>query len=411
MTIDQIVSFAAMKGVNLFGTGDALHPKWLQELEEELEEYGDSGLYVPKHAPAAQIFFIAQTEVATVHTYMEKARRIHHVILMPSLEIAHQLRDSLKQYGSLDADGRPVLNLSPAELVEIVMQTSQDNFVFPAHAWTPWWSIFGSFSGVDKVEECYEDQTKHIYAIETGLSSDPPMNYRCSWLDRYVLLSSSDAHSPYPYRIGREAVVFNLQKPSYSELIGSIRNRDRNKIEMTVEVPPEYGKYHWSGHRRCNFGPVNPREGKKLGYKCPVCGRKLTKGVEDRVEELADRPLGYEPSGAIGFVRILPLQELLAVTLGMGPESELSLMSKRIWNEYVKLIKAFGNEFNIFLDVPVERISSIAGDKLATLIKFMRENKLRFVPGYDGVYGRILIEDVVEKPPSKKSRRSLNEFY
>ncbi len=410
MRVDEISYYAQLKGLNLLGTGDALHPTWLAELEESLEELEGSGLYVSRSGEYRGIFFIVQTEVATVHELSGKARRIHHVILMPSFEIAHQLRDLLKPYGNIDADGRPVLEITPAELVEIVMATSRDNLVFPAHAWTPWWSIFGAFSGVDRVEECYEDQTKHIHAIETGLSSDPPMNYRCSWLDRYVLLSSSDAHSPYPYRIGREAVVFELPRPSYRELIDAVRKRDKSRIKMTVEVPPEYGKYHWSGHRRCSFGPVSPSEARKLGYKCPVCGRKLTKGVDDRVEELADREPGYTPPDAIGFIRLLPLQELIAVSLGMGPEAEAKLMSQKVWKQYLKLIEAFGNEFNILLDASIESIREQAGPRLAELIAAMREDRLRFTPGYDGVYGRLMLEGG-GKSESGRASGTLDRYY
>jgi len=399
-----------MKGLNVVGTGDALHPVWLRELGENLGPYSDSGLYVPTGQASADIYFVAQTEVATVHMLNAKARRIHHVILMPSLEVAHQLRDVLRPHGNLESDGRPVLTVSPAELVERVLEVSSDNFVFPAHAWTPWWSIFGAFSGVDTVEECYEDQSRHIYGIETGLSSHPPMNWRISRLDKYVLLSSSDAHSPYPHRIGREAVVFELKRPSYAEMIEAIKTKDRSRFKMTIEVPPEYGKYHWSGHRNCNFGPVPPEETKKLGFKCPVCGRKLTKGVDDRVEELADRPPGRRPDDAFDWVAVLPLQELIAVSLGMGPEAESRLMSARIWKEYLKLIQAFGNEFNVLLEAGVEEIGEIGGRGLASLIQAMRQNRLRFIPGYDGVYGRIVTDVETEKKAVKKKGRGLEEY-
>ncbi len=389
MTLREISFFAKMKGLNLVGTGDALHPKWLEELRSDLEPVEDSGLYLPRHDPESGVYFLAQTEVATVHNYGGKSRRIHHVILMPDLEMAENVRDALKGFGNLDTDGRPVLNISPAHLVEIIMELSHDNLVFPAHAWTPWWSIFGAFGGVDSVDECYEDMTKHIHAIETGLSSDPPMNWRISWLDNYLLLSSSDAHSPYPYRIGREAVVFDFKGPSYRELVEAIRTRDRRRVVMTLEVPPAYGKYHWSGHRECGVGPLSPMESKRLGYRCPVCHRKLTKGVDERVEELADRMPGYKPANAIGFRTVIPLQELIAISAGMGPEAESKLMSKRIWSIYEMVIHRLGSEFTILLDTPPEQIASIAGPGLAELIRMMREGKLEITPGYDGVYGKL----------------------
>lgn len=391
MELKEIEYYSSMKGVNLLGTGDALHPSWLKELKGSLVEEESPGIYRRKGSDLG-VFFVVQTEVATVHEYRSKTRRIHHVILLPSLEVAEQLSDALSSYGDLSSDGRPVLSMRPSELVEIVTSIDRDNFVFPAHAWTPWWSIFGAFSGVDSVEECYEDMSHHIYAIETGLSSDPPMNWRLSSLDRYLLISSSDAHSPYPYRIGREAVVFELEHLSYRELVDAMKSKDPRRVLMTLEVPPSYGKYHWSGHRRCNFGPVSPSEARRLGYRCPVCGRMLTKGVEDRVEELADRPLGYVPEGAIGFRYVIPLQELIALDLGLDIQSEGKLNSKEVLSVYNRLIKAFGNEYNVLLEAPIEAIADLAGVGLAKVISRMRNGTLEIVPGYDGVYGRLRLE-------------------
>ncbi len=232
--------------------------------------------------------------------------------------------------------------------------------------------------------------SRHIYAIETGLSSDPPMNWRISWLDNYLLISSSDSHSPYPFRIGREAIVLELEKTSYHEMIGAMRNKDPFKVLMTLEVPPSYGKYHWSGHRKCNIGPVPPAEAKKLNYRCPRCGKKLTKGVEDRVEELADREMGYRPPGSIEFKYILPLQELIALSLGIDYTVESKLQSKKIWEIYMDMIKKLGPEYEILLNVPIDMIIKTAGHSLANIIRKMRNNELRIIPGYDGVYGKLL---------------------
>lgn len=390
MTLREIAYYARLKGLSLIGTGDALHPGWLKELKTELTEVPGSGFFTIKHESTPP-FFVCQTEIATVHEYDKKARRIHHVILMPSLEVAEQLSEILSRFGDVAADGRPVLNISPAEVVEIVMSLDKDNFVFPAHAWTPWWSIFGAIGGVNRLEECYEDMTRHIYAIETGLSSDPPMNWRISWLDNYLLLSSSDSHSPYPFRLGREAVVFELENPSYHEMIEAMRNKDSSKVLMTLEVPPSYGKYHWSGHRKCNVGPIPPSEAIKLNYRCPRCGKKLTKGVEDRVEELADREMGYRPKGAIDFRYILPLQELIALSLGTDYTVESRLQSKKIWDIYMELITKLGPEYEILLNIPINAIASVGGHTLAELIKKMRNNELKIIPGFDGVYGRLII--------------------
>lgn len=391
MNIPELTFFAGIKGLNLLGTGDALHPQWLQELRRDLEP-AEGELYKPK--TGQEIYFVVQVEVATVHQYMNKARRIHHVILMPSLEVAEQLSNELRKFGDISADGRPVLSMHPAELVEIVMSLERRNIVFPAHIWTPWWSIFGARSGVNRMEECYEDQVKHIHAIETGLSSDPPMNWRVSWLNRYTILSFSDSHSPYPYRLGREAVIFELESITYKNLYEAIIGGDaRNRVEMTIEVPPAYGKYHWSGHRKCGIGPIPPEEAKKIGYRCPVCGRTLTKGVDDRVEELADLPRSYKPENARGFIHLLPLQELIALSLGLNIESETRLNSKKIWGEYEKLIKAFGCEFKVLLDVDINALARESNPEIAKVISRMRSGDLRIIPGYDGVYGKLVLSE------------------
>ncbi len=403
MNIIELVDFAKIKGLNILGTGDALHPKWIRELKNELEYTGD-GLYVSRKDE--KTYFIIQVEVATIHQFNGKSRRIHHVILMPNLEVAIQLSEALRKYGEIESDGRPILSINPAEMVEIIMEIDKLNIVFPAHAWTPWWSMLGAFSGVDHIRECYQDMVKNIYAVETGLSSDPPMNWRVSWLDDYTLVSFSDSHSPYPYRIGREAVVFDLSKPSYKEILEALKNKDPSKILMTIEVPPEYGKYHWSGHRNCSFGPIEPQEAKRLDYKCPICGRKLTKGVDDRVEELADRPRGYVPERRINYVHLISLQELIALSMGVDVENESKLNSGKIWGEYEKLINAFGSEFKVLLEVREEEIEKVGGKKLAELLSFMREGQLKIIPGYDGVYGRPVI-----KYEKQSKIRNLEDYF
>ncbi|MEM3619540.1 MAG: endonuclease Q family protein [Nitrososphaerota archaeon] len=407
MNISELVDFARIKGLDIVGTGDALHPKWLKELEKELEYIGD-GLYISRKYE--KTYFIIQVEVATIHQFNGKSRRIHHVILMPHLEIARQLSEILRSYGDVESDGRPILNMNPAELVEIVIKVDKSNIVFPAHAWTPWWSMLGAFSGVNHIRECYQDMVKYIYAIETGLSSDPPMNWRVSWLDNYTLLSFSDSHSPYPYRLGREAVVFNLSKLSYSEILEAIKNKDPEKILMTIEVPPEYGKYHWSGHRNCGYGPLDPLEARRLNYKCPVCGRKLTKGVDDRVEELADRPRGYLPANKINYVHLVPLQELIALSMGIEVDDESKLNSKKVWSVYEKLVNAFSNEFKILLETSEEEIEKAGGRRLAELISSMRQGRIKIVPGYDGVYGRLMIEPKHQEEKQAGTRK-LEDYF
>ena len=405
MNIPELTTFAEIKGLNLLGTGDALHPKWLEELRRDLERV-EGGLYRPK--TGQQVYFVPQVEVATIHQYEGKVRRIHHVILMPSLEVAEQLSEELSRFGDIVSDGRPVLNMCPAELVEIVMSLDAHNILFGGHIFTPHFGLYGAKSGVDRMEECYEDQVKHVYAIETGLSSDPPMVWRISELDRYTILSFSDSHSPYPYRLGREAVVFELEKLTYQNLYRAIVGKaQRDRVEFTIEVPPAYGKYHWSGHRRCSVGPLPPEEARKLGYKCPVCGKTLTKGVDDRVEELADRPRGYKPEKAQGYIHLLPLQELIA--LSMGLESKVNLNSKRIWSVYEKLVNKFGSEFKVLLEAEIDDIARESNPKIARIILRMRTGRLKIIPGYDGVYGKLVLGES-EPQPEKKSYTRLEDY-
>ncbi len=311
MSIEEIARFAKIKGLNLVGTGDFTHPKWLREIRETLTPEADTGLYKVVSNTDSPVRFMLTTEVSTIFNFNNESKKVHHVILTPSMETALQINDVLRSYGDLDADGRPMLNMPAPNLVEEVMATSSENMVFPAHAWTPWFSVFGAFSGFDSIEECYQDMTKHIHALETGLSSDPPMNWRLSKLDRFALVSNSDSHSFWPWRIGREANVFELEKFSYAEVVDAIRSKDPTRFKFTIETDPAYGKYHWTGHRNCKVS-LSPQEAQKLGNICPVCRRKLTKGVEQRVEELADRPPNFRPNHVPGFMRLLPLSEIIA---------------------------------------------------------------------------------------------------
>ena len=405
MNVHELAAFAEIKGLDVLGTGDALHPKWLEELRRDLE-MDEGRLYRPK--TGQPIRFVPQVEVATIHEYEGRARRIHHVILMPSLEVAEQLSEELRRFGDMSSDGRPVLSIHPAELVEITMSLDRRNIVFPAHIWTPWWSIFGARSGVDRMEDCYEDQVKHIHAIETGLSSDPPMNWRVGQLSEYTILSFSDAHSPYPYRLGREAAVFELQSLTYRNIYEAIvEQSEKNHVELTIEVPPAYGKYHWSGHRKCGVGPLPPEEAKKLGYRCPVCGRPLTKGVDDRVEELADKPRDYKPEKAQKFIHLLPLQELIA--LSMGLEAGANLNSKKIWSEYERPVNRFGSEFKVLLEADVEQIARQSNPEIARAISKMRAGAIKVIPGYDGVYGRLVLSEG-SLQSEKKSYTRLEDY-
>jgi uncharacterized protein (TIGR00375 family) len=388
MSIGEIARFAKIKGLNIVGTGDFTHPKWLKELRETLVEEPGTGLYRVAENPDFPVYFMITTEVSTIFTFENDVKKIHHVILTPSIETAVQINERLAKYGDLSVDGRPTLDMSAPQLVEEVMEVSADNMIFPAHAWTPWFSIFGAFSGFDSVEDCYQDMTKHIYALETGLSSDPPMNWRLSKLDKFTLVSNSDSHSFWPWRMGREANVFELKSPNYWEIIEAIKNKDKKKFKFTVETDPAYGKYHWTGHRNCNVS-LSPKEAIKLGNICPVCRKKLTKGVEQRVEELADRPTGFKPENAIGYLHLLPLSEIIATVLNSDSPS-----TQQVWSIYNKLVEKFGDEYSVLIDAPRNALEAVADARIAEAIIRVREDRIRVVPGYDGVYGRpIIFED------------------
>jgi uncharacterized protein (TIGR00375 family) len=385
MCIEDIARFAGIKGLNLVGTGDFTHPGWLRELEETLVQDPATNLHRVAGNPQSPVYFVLTAEVNTVFAFENVVRKVHHVILTPTIETALQINDRLSKYGDLASDGRPTLNMSASSLVEEVMEVSSENMVFPAHAWTPWFSIFGAFSGFDRVEDCYQDMTKYIHALETGLSSDPPMNWRLEALDRFSLVSNSDSHSFWPWRIGREANVFELERPSYHQVLDAIRLKDTSRFKFTIETDPAYGKYHWTGHRNCNVA-LSAREAMKLGNICPVCRRKLTKGVEQRVEELADRPDGFRPEGAIGFMRLLPLSEIIAAVLGVDSPSV-----QKVWSIYNLLIEKFGDEYAVLIDASKDALETIVEAKVADAIVQVREGRAIIVPGYDGVYGRLVL--------------------
>jgi uncharacterized protein (TIGR00375 family) len=399
MNIEEIARYAKIKGLNLVGTGDFTHPKWLQEIRETLTPEVDKGLYRVSSTADSPVRLILTTEVCTIFDVQGQSKKVHHVILAPSVEIVEQINAALEQHGDLSVDGRPTLDMTAAQLVEKVMQISDENMVFPAHAWTPWFSIFGAFSGFDTVEECYGDMTKHIHALETGLSSDPPMNWRLSGLDRFTLVSNSDCHSFWPWRIGREANVFELTDGAYRDVTDAIRSGDPSRFKFTIETDPAYGKYHWTGHRNCNVS-LSSKEAQEFGNICPVCRRKLTKGVEQRVEELADRPEGYTPSGKHGFRRLLPLSEIIAAVLNVDEPS-----SQAVWKIYNILIGRFGNEYTVLLDASEKELSDVVELQVASAILRVRAGSVTVVPGFDGVYGKLVLDEVVSAEVSREVKR------
>lgn len=409
MDIEPITNYAQIKGLNLVGTGDFTHPKWFSGLKEKLTEVEGTSLYRPNFDSKSPIRFMVTTEVSTIFEFQGKAKKIHHVIMTPSLETAAQINAQLAKWGDLSVDGRPILNMPAPELVEEVMNVSKDNEVFPSHAWTPWFSLYGAFSGFDRIEDCYGGMTKYIHALETGLSSDPPMNWLLSSIDRFTLVSNSDSHSAWPWRLGREANVFELEQFSYREVIDAIRKKDAKRFKFTIETPPAFGKYHYSGHRLCEVS-LTPQETIRLRNRCPKCGRKLTIGVEQRVEELADRPFGFKPEGAIPFMHLLPLSEIIAAVLG-----GINVASKKVWEVYNAAVDRFGDEYSVLIDVPKEKLVEAVGPKMAEAIIRVREDLVKVVPGYDGVYGKLIIFPEEEKEAvgvnrKVKKQRGLEDF-
>ncbi|MDQ7819272.1 MAG: endonuclease Q family protein [Armatimonadota bacterium] len=375
MDVENLARWCALKGIGVVGTGDFTHPVWLRELRAKLRP-NDRGLYT-----YGGVHFMLTVEVSNVYPQGGRLRKIHNLIFAPSFEVVERINAVLSRFGSLMADGRPTLTLPSDKLVEYVMEISPDCLVVPAHAWTPWFSLFGSQSGFDSLEECFRDQVRHIAAVETGLSSDPPMNWRLSQLDRVALLSNSDAHSPA--RLGREANVFEAE-PDYHQLIGIIRSRDAGRFLYTIEFFPEEGKYHFDGHRACNVR-LSPRESAARGNRCPACGRPVTVGVLHRVEDLADRQEGYVPPGAVPYRNLVPLEEIIAAALGAQPGTGA------VRDEYVKLCTRLGGEFAVLMDVPPDELARHTTPRVVEGIRRVREGRVEIAPGYDGTYGEIRI--------------------
>lgn len=400
MTIEEIARYAKTKGLVLVGTGDFTHPRWLIEIKSTLIADSDTGLFRVSRQPDSNVRFMLTTEVCTIFDDQSQSKKVHHVILSPNLEVVAQINNALQKYGDLSGDGRPILDMTAAQLVEEVIQVSADNLIFPAHVWTPWFSVFGAFSGFDTIEDCYQDMTKHIHALETGLSSDPPMNWRLSRLDRFALVSNSDCHSFWPWRIGREANVFELEDVTYQQVTDAITRNDPTRFSFTIETDPAYGKYHCTGHRNCNVS-LSPKEAQKFGNVCPVCRRTLTKGVEQRVDELADRPSGYAPKGKPGFKRLLPLSEIISATLNVGEPS-----SQAVWKVYNALVERFGNEYSVLLDASKAELYETVDSKVAEAILNVRAGRLTVVPGFDGVYGKLVLGEAISSDLPRLVKRS-----
>ena len=388
LSLGTLSKWAKIKGLRILGTGDFSHPDWLAELKQNLTKE-DSGLFRYN-----ETYFLLTTEVSNIFTFQDKIKKVHHVILAPDFETVEQLNDYLSKFGNLKEDGRPTLSLSPPEMLEHFSEISDQIEVIPAHIWTPHFSLFGSNSGFDNIEDCYRDKLDKIHAIETGMSSDPKMNWRLSQLDKVQILSFSDSHSFWPWRLGREATIFDLRELTYKNILAAIRTGEG--LAGTIETSPSYGKYHADGHRKCGIW-LEPSQALKYGNRCPKCHKLLTIGVLHRVEQLADRPADFKPKNRPPFWTLLPLSELIAASY------RTTLSTKIVQKVYDDLIKSFASEFEILLNTPKDELEKIVEPKLANLIILNRSGNLEVRPGYDGVYGQLILEESQESKVDQKS--------
>jgi len=404
-TLSGLSAWARIKGIQVVGSGDFTHPGWLHLLKEELEP-AEPGLFrlrnkadIPSPLPGvtpstAPVRFLLSAEVSSIYKRHGATRKVHNLLYVPDFAAAERINAKIATTGNIESDGRPILGLDSRNLLEILLEQAPEGFLVPAHIWTPWFSLFGSRSGFDSIEECFGDLTQHVFALETGLSSDPEMNRMISALDRLTLISNSDCHSPA--KLGREANLFKTGFDFFS-LRNAIRNNRRDTFPGTIEFFPEEGKYHADGHRACRVCH-DPGETKQLGLICPVCGKPLTVGVRHRVLELADREAPVYPEGSPGFFNLIPLPEVLGEILGVGPNS------KKVTRQYGQTISRFGSEFNLLFHTPVEEISrqsSILGEAVGRI----RCGQVLRKPGYDGEYGviRVFAEGEIKKPVDKGS--------
>ncbi len=408
MNLEELDAWASDKGMRLIATGDFTHPKYFNEIKTKLEP-AEPGFFKLKDefkiknikGGLADTRFILSVEISSIYSKNEKTRRVHNIVFSPDIESAQKINEKLSEIGNLASDGRPILGLDSEELARIVFEINEDCVIIPAHAWTPWFSVFGSMSGFDSLEECFGKYADKIFAIETGLSSDPTMNWRLSKLDNIALISNSDSHSLE--RIGREANVFNCDF-SYKGMMDAIKNsapsRRGNKSGFlyTIEFFPEEGKYYLDGHLDCNFS-CKPKETLKLKEICPKCGKKMTVGVLSRIEKLADRPDGFIDKKRVPFKSLVTLDSVIGDALGVGKSSN------KVKKEYWKLIRALDSEFNVLLNANIKEIASNSKIEIAEGIKRMREGKMIIKPGFDGDFGVISIFSDKERAAFSKSKK------
>lgn len=414
--LEHLALWGLKKGISVVGTGDFTHPDWMAEIKNKLVP-AEPGLFrlrpdleadVRRRAPAAcgearaatgaaAVRFMLQVEISTIYKKDGAVRKIHHLIFVPDLAAADKLVDSLSKIGNLKSDGRPILGLDSRDLLEIALATGPHSYLIPAHIWTPWFAVLGSKSGFDSIDDCYGDLADHVFAAETGLSSDPEMNRRISALDRFRLVSNSDAHSPA--KMGREATTYDTAL-DYFAMLDALKTG--NGFAGTIECFPEEGKYFLDGHRKCGVR-LPPAETREMNGKCPVCGKNVTVGVAHRIDTLADRLPGDEKTPKVSgkTAHLIPLPEILSEITGVGPAS------KTVGRRYEALLEALGPELAILDTVPVEDIGTADTPILAEAVTRLRAGKVIRDPGYDGEYGTIRLFEDGELRAGKKKQSTI----
>ncbi len=428
MVLSIMAQFAKKKGIDILATGDWTHPLWLREIKSQLEEKSEGLFQLKSQIPASprgepnpksETLFILSTEISSIYSQGGKVRRVHNLILSPSLETCEKINQELGKKGcNLHSDGRPIIGLSSKNLLELVLSINEKALFIPAHVWTPWFSLYGSNSGFDSIEECFGDYSKFIYAVETGLSSDPSMNWRIKELENRSIISSSDSHSPA--KMGREATVFELEKASFENIRKGIMKTEgkSNRIMYTIEFYPEEGKYHYSGHRNCKI-VQDPLETKEKGIICPSCHKPLTLGVMHRVEKLADPLLSKDPLNKLNslgikwfgdpknihppFVKLVPLLEIVAESLSS------TVFSQKVKDCFDSLCEKFGSEINVLLKTKEEDVEKDFGRKIAEGVAKARSGNIVISPGYDGEYGKVKIWPEEEEQKDLKVQKEFRK--
>jgi len=381
--------WAQRKGIFVLGTGDFTHPGWLKELKTNLIP-SESGLLRLKDGSETR--FILSSEISCIYSKNNRTRKIHLLVLAPDFNTVEKINAQLGWSSNLLSDGRPILGMDAYNLAKLILETDERCMVIPAHIWTPWFSLFGSASGFDTVEECFEELSQKIYAVETGLSSDPAMNWQLSQLNNRTIISNSDAHSPS--KLGREANVFEIENLSYSEITSILKTNDNKRFKQTIEFYPEEGKYHLDGHRKCNV-VLTPKETKENNYLCPVCHKRLTIGVLNRVESLSDQK--PDSKGRIPFKNLIPLEEIIADVFAVGSKS------KKVEDEYMRITDRYP-EFEILLNLPERELISLTASEIVKGIISAREEKVTRIPGYDGMFGIISVTGRTERKEKKAKK-------